>query len=137
MVQVCVGNSKLEQLCSKESTEQDQKIVLEAVRGEYTADYCMDGKTEKEKKTGNRNYSTDTIYSSRHVLVTIYFGSLFLLKVLKVFVNQSFLSPDASLSKKKKKKSFCKMSRFLSIYTTSFSNDSTIYTTVATELNIY
>lgn len=134
MVQVCVGNSKLEQLCSKESTEQDQKIILEAVRGEYTADYCMDGKTEKEKKTGNRNYSTDTIYSSRHVLVTFYFGSLFLLKVLKVFVNQSFLSPDASLLKKK---SFCKMSRFLSIYTTSFSNVSTIYTTVATELNIY
>lgn len=135
MVQVCVGNSKLEQHCSKESTEQDQKIVLEAVRGEYTADYCMDGKTEKEKKTGNRNYFTDTIYSSRHVLVIFYFGSLFLLIVLKVFVNQSFLSPDASLLKKKK--GFCKMSRLLSIYTTSFSNVSTIYTTVATELNIY
>lgn len=38
MAQVCVGNSKLEQHCSKESTKQDQDkkadCSLEEVRGE-------------------------------------------------------------------------------------------------------
>lgn len=77
MAQVCVGNSKLERHCSKESAEQDQDkkaaCSLEEeewrVRGEYTA--VMQGRVEdgrKEKKLGT---ITGTICSSRHVMPNI------------------------------------------------------------------
>lgn len=103
----------------------------------------MDGKKKKrEKKTGNRNCSTETIYSSRHVLVTFYFGSLAIFfiwqSVLKAFVNHSFLSPDPSLLKKKKKKLLKNVQVLINLYKIVFQfSVSTIYTAVATEPSVW
>lgn len=56
MAQVCVGNSKLERHCSKESAEQDRDkkaaCSLEGTRGEYTA--VMQGWVEDGRKEENR-----------------------------------------------------------------------------------
>lgn len=57
MAQVCVGNSRLERHCSKESAEQDQDkkaaCSLEGARGEYTAvmqGWAEDWRIEKEQE---------------------------------------------------------------------------------------
>lgn len=55
MAPLCVGNSKLERHCSKESTEQDQDeeaaCSLDEARGEHTA--VMQGWVEGWKQRNN------------------------------------------------------------------------------------
>lgn len=94
----------------------------------------MDGKTEKgEKNRKQKLFHIDNLQFQTHSGYILLWKSIYFFwcqSVLKAFVNQSFLSPDASLQKKK---SFCKILSILYNILFQF-NVSTIYTTVATEL---
>lgn len=96
MAQVCVGNSKLERHCSKESAEQDQDkkaaCSLEGVRGEHTAvmqGWADDWGKEKKQQTEIISQGQSTVpdmfcptFEVRSLPIFSGVGPLFILKSL-------------------------------------------------------